>query len=769
MKRIFAFLIFLNAFTAFSQFNNQLWGSYFSYNNIKDISQSNQRIYAGAESAAFTRNVLTGEIKTITSVDGLKTETITAIHHSSVFNKTLVGNQNGLLLVINPDNKIVVKIDILQEATIQPNKKKINHIYEYDGKAYIACDFGIAVYNLATMEFGDTYYLGPNGAEIPVLQTAVFNGVLWAATPNNGLRTGLLSNPNLNDYNQWGEATGGQWNGIAAFEGQLFAAQYGSVYRVNNNYQFFASMPSQVVDVRSANNYLIITSQSRVNVYNNQMMLVLQLNNIPNEEVTFTCATVIGGRLYIGTAEKGVFSTPLDFISFDNITPDGPLRDNIFSIEKSPTDLWAVYGGYNYYYTPDQSEYGISRLTQQGWKHNAYETFEQLNEGQVTGANSLSDIVVNPNNPKEAYVASFHRGLLKIVNGVPQAFFDHENTNSGSNEGLTSLVDPAVVAYKSIRVNGPHYDRQGNLWMTNSRVAKPLKVLKPGGDWDSYSLENAIGPDFFSEEYGKMAIDKNGTKWIPGYTKGVIAFNEAYGPRMTRIDTEGGLPSVYAKCVAIDNNNQLWIGTVSGLRVLSGVDRFLTDSQLNTRSIIILEDGVPQELMYQQTINDIVVDGANNKWIATAGAGAFLVSPNGQQTLFHFTKDNSPLPSNIINDIVIDPQTGDVYFATDKGMVSYQGTSTKAGDNLNNVYVFPNPVRPDFYGDVNISGLMDNVNVKITDIEGNLVYETTSEGGTVLWNTTAFGKYKVASGVYMIFIASDDGAETKVKKVMIIR
>src|SRR5690606_21576217 len=113
--------------------------------------------------------------------------------------------------------------------------------------------------------------------------------------------------------------------------------------------------------------------------------------------------------------------------------------------------------------------------------------------------------------------------------------------------------------------------------------------------------------------------------------------------------------------------------------------------------------------------------------------------------------------------------TGEVFFATDKGMVSYKGTSTAAEDNLSNVYVFPNPVRPGFEGDVNISGLMDNVNVKITDIEGNLVYETTSEGGTVLWDTRAFGKYKVASGVYMIFLASDDGAETKVKKVMIIR
>ena len=768
MKRVLVLLFLFVTSAAFSQ-SNQLWRSFFSYNNIKDIAQSDQRVYAAAESSVFSKNALSNELKTITSVDGLKTDIVTAIYHSTEFSKTLVGNQNGLLLIINPDNSILTKIDILQEATVQPNKKKINHIYEHQGKAYISCDFGIAVLNLATMEFGDTYYLGPNGAEVPVLQSAVYNGMIWAVTPDNGLRTGLLSNPNLNDYSQWFESNGGSWQGVVTFNNILFAAQYGSVYKVSTGYQFLVSMPSAIIDMREANGYIVITSKDRVNVYNEQLALVLQLNNIPNEEVIFTCATVIGGRLFIGTEEDGLFSTPLDFISFDNVTPDGPIRNNIFSIEKSITDMWAVYGGYSFDYVPNGYTYGISRFTEQGWTYIPYEDIAAKNLGNVTGANDLSDIVVNPNNQKEVYVGSFHRGLLKILNGVPQEFFDHENTNSNGNEGLTSLIDP-VPTYRSIRVNGLTYDRQGSLWMTNSRVPKPLKVLR-GSKWESYTLEEAIGPSFFKEEYGKLVIDKNGTKWIPSLNNGVIAFNENQGPKILKIGEEsaGNLPSPYVKSLAIDNNSQLWIGTTRGLRVLSGVDQFLTQDELTTRSIIIMEDGLAQELMYEQIINDIVVDGANNKWIGTAGAGAFLVSPDGQQTLFHFTRDNSPLPSNVINDIVIDGQTGEVFFATDKGMVSYQGTSTKAEENLNNVYVFPNPVRPEFYGDVNISGLMDQVNVKITDIEGNLVFETTSEGGTVLWNTTAFGKHRVASGVYMIFIASEDGTETKVKKVMIIR
>ena len=164
-----------------------------------------------------------------------------------------------------------------------------------------------------------------------------------------------------------------------------------------------------------------------------------------------------------------------------------------------------------------------------------------------------------------------------------------------------------------------------------------------------------------------------------------------------------------------------------------------------------------------------VVDGANNKWIGTADSGVFLVSPNGQETKYHFTTNNSPLPSNTINDIDINSVTGEVFIATAKGMVSFKGTATTGVENLENVVIFPNPVRPEFNGNVAVTGLMDKSNVKITDIEGNLVHEAIAEGGTILWDTKAFGKHKVASGVYMVLISSDDGLETKVKKVMIIR
>jgi len=269
-----------------------------------------------------------------------------------------------------------------------------------------------------------------------------------------------------------------------------------------------------------------------------------------------------------------------------------------------------------------------------------------------------------------------------------------------------------------------------------------------------------------------MVIDKNGTKWFVSSLNGVIGFNENATAkfRLAASQEDAGNPLIKnAIAIAVDNRNQLWIGTMQGLRVLPSVDRFMGEGDLETNPIIIIEDGLPQELLYEQFITDIVVDGANNKWIGTADSGVFLVSSNGQQTIHRFTRENSPLPSNSINDIDINAVTGEVFFATTAGLVSFQGTSTKGNDDLSQVYIYPNPVRPEFTGTVKISGLINDANIKITDIEGNLVYETTSEGGTIEWDTKAFGKYRVASGVYMVFILLKTVPKQKVKKVMIIR
>ncbi|WP_281297926.1 T9SS type A sorting domain-containing protein [Flavobacterium limnophilum] len=762
-KRFFCCVLLITMQMGFAQ-NNLLWQGYFSYNEIKDVSESSSTIFAASENALFSKNTTTSQLKTTNTIDGLSGETITSLYHSATSNKTLVGYKNGLMIVINEaDGSMLNIVDIINKQ-LPSNIKKINHFMEYDEIVYVSCDFGIVQFNLATMLFGDTYFIGNNGVEISVTQTAVFNGYIYAATID-GIRRADITSNNLIDFNQWTQTATGSWSSIEAFGAELIAINTsGYIHKYNsssNSFTGYLQLPSASVDMRKTTNYLVITTAGSVYFYNNQMALVRQINSnqISGSNVAFTCATAIDDVVYIGTKENGLLNTTISVAStFENNTPSGPSRNNIFSLQTTSDVLWAVYGDYSGTYNPyPLDSYGISKLNASGWLNIPYE--------KVLGAKSISRITVNPNKENEVYASSFFSGLIKIVDDEPKILYNQ------TNSALESLVlSPPNPSYVDIRINGAAFDKFGNLWLNNSLVQKGLKVFKADGQWQSFSLDGILKKSS-DTNMGRMLIDKNNTKWWCTTTDGLISYNESTNKfkKITMDSDKGNLPITDVRSIAVDNRNQLWIGTIRGLRVLSNINSFLTEDQMTTNPIIILEDNVAQELMYEQFITDIVVDGANNKWIGTADSGIFLVSPNGQETKYHFTTNNSPLPSNTINDIDINSATGEVFIATAKGMVSFKGTATKANEDLNNVYVYPNPVRPEYEGTVKIAGLLDKATVKITDIEGNLVYETTSEGGTIEWDTTAFGKHKVASGVYMVFISAQDGIETKVKKVMIIR
>lgn len=760
-KSVLCFLLLLFIQMGFAQ-SNLLWQGYFSYNEIKDISESTTAVFAASENALFSKNMATSQIKTTNTIDGLSGETISALYHSATFNKTIVGYENGLIIVINEaDGTMLNVVDIINKQ-LPSNIKKINHFMEFEGIVYVSCDFGIVQFNLATMQFGDTYFIGTNGAEIIVNQTTLFNGFIYAAT-NNGIKRAAISNKNLVDFSQWETIAAGNWFGIAALGSDLFAvntAGYIHKYNANtNSFTGYLALSSPALDMRATAGYLTVTTVNSIYIYNRQMALVRQINTNQITESTprFNCATIIGDSVFIGTQENGLITTSLSLASvFENTTPIGPSRNNIFALQATSNSLWAVYGDYTVDYNPyELDDYGVSKFSETGWLNIPYE--------KVLGAKSMTRITVNPTNENEVYASSFFSGLLKIENDEPKILYNQ------TNSGLESLTF-AGPNYIDIRINGAAFDKSGNFWVTNSRIKNGLKVLKTSGQWQSYAMDNILN-SAIDNNFGTIAIDKNGTKWLSTNRDGVVGFNESNNKfkKITTGPDTGNLPIADVRVVAVDNRNQLWIGTTKGLRILSNVGSFLSEDQLTTNPIIILENNLAQELLYEQFITDIVVDGANNKWIGTADSGVFLVSSNGQETKYHFTTSNSPLPSNVINDIDINSVTGEVFIATAKGLVSFKGVSTAANDDLNNAYVYPNPVRPEYQGTVKIAGLLDKANIKITDIEGNLVYETTSEGGTIEWDTTAFGKYKVASGVYMIFISAQDGVETKVKKVMIIR
>ena len=759
MNRFLYILLLIIFQNSFSQ-SKLSWQGYFSYNEIKDVSVAGTAVIAASENALFSKNPLTNSIKTTTTIDGLSGQTISSVYYSETAKKTLVGYENGLMIVINEKDGSMLKVVDIINKQLPSGIKKINHFMEHNGIVYLSCDFGIVQFNLTTSQFGDTYYIGDAGAEISVKQTAFFNGFIYAAT-SGGIRRANSTSSNLVDYNQWAVINSGNWSSIETLDSELIAINSGGhIHRYNSAiFDGFLQLPQPSTDMRAVDRSLFITTPNMVYIYNNQMILSRQISNtdVLDSNVSFTCAAFAGDVVSIGTKENGLFTSSLSNITaFENNMPSGPLRNNVFAVDVAPNALWAVYGDHTAAMNPyPLDSYGVSKLGENGWLNIPY--------NKVFEAKSIVNVIINPNDENQVYASSYFSGLLKIENDKPSILYNEKNS------GLETLtfVGPDYI---DVRINGSAFDKSGNLWLTNNMIENGLKVLKTNGQWQSVSMKNILlKPEDAS--YTDLTIDKNGTKWISMNTEGVVGFNESTNTfkKISSGTDSGNLPIANVRALAIDTRNQLWIGTTKGLRILSNVNNFQSENQLTTKPVIIMEDGLAQELLYEQFITAIAVDGSNNKWIGTADSGVFMVSPNGQETKYHFTINNSPLPSNAINDIKINSKTGEVFIATIKGMISFKGSATEANENLNNVYIYPNPVRPAYSGTVKIAGLIDKANVKITDIEGNLVYETVSEGGTIEWDTTAFGRYKVASGVYMVFVSAQDGGETKVKKVMIIR
>ena len=753
MKKLLSFLLL--SFSLFSFAQQQLWKGYFSFNEITDVCDFENKVYASTKNSVFNKDLITNALTTLTSVNDVKSDEITAIFQTSN-QYTLLGNKNGLLVLIKPDGTTFNKVDIITDVPVPANSKRINDFYEFNGKVYVSTQYGISVLSLSNFEIESNFYIGSSGEFLNVLQTTVLNGEIFAVTSSQGIKKASLSNPFLYDFSQWSVFNTGNWFSILTFNNQLIAMNSdGFTYRfVGTVPQQFSNQNGSGIKLKADANYLTVSYRNQISVYNTNLILQSNVTQIPNFSVVFSCAITKNDKLYIGTTKNGLFES--DIINptvFTSISPNGPIEDYAFKVTKTSSDLWLTHGNYDRTYTPDYKLQGISiykSLT--GWG--------QIPITEVQNAVSLAAVVQNPKNLTEVFVASGHSGMLKYTNQANPFLFNETNFLE-SQQLISNFI--------SVRVNGMKYDKEGNLWLTNALVANGLKVLKSNNTWQSYNLTNVVdSPNAI--HYGNIDIDKNGTKWIASNRVGLIAFNEKYNNKYIIVNEESGnLPNDDVRCVAVDKRNQLWIGTFKGLRIINSVDRFISEDKLTSTNIVIQDGDLAQELFFQQVIQDIKVDGSNNKWVSIADAGVFLVSPNGQTTLRRFTKENSPLPSNNVLDIEIDEVSGEVFFATDKGLVSYLGASTKGSENLEDVYAYPNPVRPGYNGTVKISGLMDKVNLKITDVEGNLVFETTSSGGTVEWDTTAFGKYKVASGVYMVFITSNDATDTTVKKIMVVR
>jgi hypothetical protein len=219
-----------------------------------------------------------------------------------------------------------------------------------------------------------------------------------------------------------------------------------------------------------------------------------------------------------------------------------------------------------------------------------------------------------------------------------------------------------------------------------------------------------------------------------------------------------------------DKEGAIWVGTSNGIAVYFDPESVFEVSPLYAdQPGLDLNDGIYHPLLENVTVTAIAVDGGNRKWCGTKGDGLFLISDDGQHELEHFTTENSPLISDEITSLAYDGKTGILYIGTQLGLVSYRTDSKDSEGSFGKVYAYPNPVRENYKGDIYITGLVYDTNVKITTVSGRLVYETTSNGGQAVWNGKDLAGNRVHTGVYLAFCSAPDGTESGVAKILFIR
>ncbi|MBA3706117.1 MAG: hypothetical protein H0W84_09525 [Bacteroidetes bacterium] len=444
--------------------------------------------------------------------------------------------------------------------------------------------------------------------------------------------------------------------------------------------------------------------------------------------------------------------------------PNGPGSSTATAMSLQNDKLLVAPGGVNSGWGNLYIVDGLYEYSNSQW------TNPRGNYPSIVNMDTIFDIVnvlVDPVDSKRVYSASWGRGVLEFYNGVPVKHY---------NETNSSLQTLNIVGYTPVWTYGLAVDESRNLWVTNSGngVQKSISRKTPNGSWLALDFSPFVGTTPY---LGQILVDKLDQKWIIIARGGGImvykgkttaAPNSSNTKKLTQETGKGHLPSTGVYCLAEDLDGEIWIGTDKGVAVFYSPENLFNGQNFDSQQILLEQDGHVQILLETELVQAIAVDQANRKWIATANSGVFLMSADGTEQIAHFDENNSPLFSNEVKGIAINHKTGEVYFSTSKGIISFRGNATEAFEDFTDVYAFPNPVRENYEGPIAIKGLINNTTLKITDISGSLVYETKSEGGQAIWNGKNFKGERVSSGVYMVFCSSPDGAKKMVTKILFI-
>ena len=762
--KLFIFITMI--FTSLNAQNDKVrWTDLFSYNNVKLLEEVNGVIYCGTENGIFLFNPQnpTSDWIKLNKTNFLNNVGVSAMAYDIDSDSFLVGYENGGLDLLKSGESTMV-LDIKWNGF--SGDKKVNHIFINDGIAFISGAFGIVSFDLKDEEFKETTRTNSIKIIDQIFNDVIVNdalvfkkiepqsSILYIATSKgiffSELSDKKINNPNINKWQY--KNLGQNISNIELFENEIY-------YSVNNELKTLngSSVGSYntILNLKSSNGQLIVTQNNQVSDLSG---VHYSKNDQDGNVINFNTGIFINNIYFGGSVNHGI----INLSNHKEFYPDGPFNNKAWSVTTKNGKVWIAPGG--------TLGYGNVLDNSDGFYYYNVKQWNNFRSKDIFDIRDVLRIAPHPDKNNNTFIVSSFNKYGRDVNGRTDLLeFDPTKFEFVNNYKPDRIISNQ---FPSSRISGLAYDKLGNLHIGasfpdgKSPDYNSVYYLErnANGTWNNISVDKAsaivaLTPDF-SDIY---------TYYPSGREGGGVAVLDKNYQIVTTLTTSNKLPINNVLTVANDRSNNLWIGTQQGLVVLYGADNAVSSNNIIAEPVVIIQDGIPEALLTDVGIYAIKVDNANNKWIATNGAGVYYVSDSGESTKLHFTSKNSPLPSDVVYDVSIDESTGKVYFATEKGVVSYNGDVSTEANNFNNAIAYPNPYRPEYKGNVTIKNLPNRALVKITDIVGNLLFEKKAEGGIVEWNTNNEKGKPVASGIYLVLMTNADGTETKTLKIAVVR
>ena len=741
--------------------NMHQWNIHSAFADINAIAVTRDKVFALSNHSLFAVDKQSEEMVYYNRLTGLNGAVISTIGYNPTLNLLLVCYENGHLDIINSHDEVYNIPDLYLKQTTY--SKIVNSIYMHEHTAYLAMDFGIIELDMKRREIKDTYIIGQDAKEVNVKHITIMGNRIYAVSPQL-LYSALLSDP-LSDYAYWQTQalpTGKEVSAFCAYDELLYMVRDSVLCSYSDSKWQKHTTSYKVNGLCPTDQHLFILPKNQAGVAIAETDLSLQMT-----DMGMIMDIVQDGSSYWWASVSDELVRGADRQAF---RPDGPINNIAYRMRTFGDRLYVVPGGR--WATQNKTPGEIMFYENGTWVNISNDVINQACGFKVY---DLMNVAQDPNDKDHYFVTSYGAGLLEMQSD------EVVNLYTPDNSTLISAVPNYPKEYT--RTDGAMYDEQGNLWILNAVGTKSINIFTPDKQWFSFGLASQSDTIPLYTP-GEIMVDRRNTqwKWIPQcrYNTGLLLLQDNGTPTNDKDDQvfyrnewydQNGKPVIpeFIYSMAQDHDNTIWVGTNAGLFLIPATIDFTTSNRCE-RVIISRNDGTQlgDYLLDNEQINHIVVDGANRKWIATATSGVFLLSPNGEETIEHFTTENSPLSSNNVLSIAILESTGEVFFGTSQGLVSYMSDAIEPAKNFSDIYAYPNPVHPNYHGVVTIRGLMANTEVRIVDASGNLVTTIQGNGGEAVWDMTNAQGSRVASGIYTALCNTQDGAAHSTVKIMVM-